>query len=84
MEEDNTEKLIDLEEKLYDGNKEEIEKILNDYKVSFNYSIEIRGFSWESNKLNIICRGYKSHYVPNCVKYFGNKYEYKEKIDKSE
>ena len=74
MTEDNTEELIDLEEKLYDGSMEEIEEILNKYKISYSYSEKYRSFSWESAKLNIISKGYKCHYTPNCVKYFGNEY----------
>lgn len=68
----------DLEEILYDGTKEEIEEALNEYKVSYKYDEGTRSFSVTSMKLMEMSRGYKSHYTPNCVEYFGVKYKYKE------
>ena len=69
----------ELEEILYDGTKEEIKKVLEEYKVSYEYTKKSRSFKVTSLLLNETCRGYKSHYIPNCVKYFGKKYMYKKK-----
>ena len=68
----------ELEEVLYDGSKEKIKKVLEDYKVSYEYEEEYRSFNVTSLLLNETCRGYKSHYMPKCVKYFGKKYIYKD------
>lgn len=69
----------DLEKILYDGTKEEIEKVLEDYKVSYEYNKKYRSFNVTSMKLMEMSRGYKSHYKPNCVEYFETKYQYNEK-----
>ena len=66
--------MLDIEDVLYDGTKEEIEKILNEYKISFSYNSN--NFYFESKKLFETSRGYNSKEKPNCVIYFGNTYEY--------
>ena len=75
-----SEKMMDmdeLEEILYNGTKEKIKKVLEDYKVSYEYAEEYKSFGITSLILNETCKGYKSHYVPQCVKFFGKKYTYK-------
>ena len=66
----------DLEEVLYIGTKEQIEKILLNYKISYAYNETYRSFNVTSILLNKTCRGYKSHDIPKCVKYFGKSYSY--------
>lgn len=66
--------IIDIEDTLYDGTKENIESILNKYKVSYKYNEENKNLEVKSLKINQISRGYKSEKKPNCVKYFGNNY----------
>lgn len=63
--------IIDIENILYTGNKEEINKIINEYKVSYNYNEKNNSFEFESMKLLEKSRGYGSREIPNCVKYFG-------------
>ncbi len=41
--------MSDIEDILYDGTKEEIERILNEYKISFSYNSN--NFYFESKKL---------------------------------
>lgn len=75
-----SEKMMDmdeLEEILYNGTKAKIKKVLEDYKVSYEYAEEYKSFGITSLILNETCKGYKSHYVPQCVKFFGKKYTYK-------
>lgn len=64
--------ISEIENILYDGTKEEIEKVLKEYEISFSYSSN--NFDFKSNKLLLLCRGYKSSKKPNCVIYFGDKY----------
>ncbi len=78
MEIDKIKDINDIEEILYDGTKEDIETVIKMYEVSYEYCEKYRSFSSTSMKLLETVKGYKSHYTPNCVKYFGNKYEYKE------
>ena len=66
--------MIDIENILYEGNKEEKAKILKKYKVSYQYDKNNKRFSIKSLKLQEVCRGYKTNIEPNCVKYFGNIY----------
>ena len=66
----------ELEDVLYNGTKEQIEKVLLNYKVSYVYDEMYRSFNVTSLLLNETCRGYKSHYIPKCVKYFGKSYFY--------
>lgn len=75
---DKIKNINDIEEILYNGSKEDIEKVLKQYKVSYKYSEEYRSFNVTSIELLETSRGYKSHYTPNCVECFGNNYEYKE------
>lgn len=77
MEIDNMKNIDDIEEILYDGARKDIEKVLKQYKISYEYSKECRSFKVNSMKLLEVSIGYKSHYTPNCVKYFGYKYTYK-------
>jgi len=63
--------MIDIENILYDGNKDEINKIINEYEISYNYNKENNSFEFESMKLLEKSRGYGSNEIPNCVKFFG-------------
>ena len=67
--------MIDIENVLYEGNKNEIEKILKEYEVSYRYDKANKNFSIKSLKLQEISRGYKTNIEPNCVKFFGNNYK---------
>ena len=67
--------MIDIENVLYEGNKNEIEKILKGYEVSYRYDKANKNFSIKSLKLQEISRGYKTNIEPNCVKFFGNNYK---------
>ena len=58
--------ILEIEDILYDGSKEEIEKILFYYNSN--------NFSFESKKLSQVSRGYNCNNKPNCVIYFGEKY----------
>lgn len=51
--------MIDIENVLYEGNKNEIEKILKEYEVSYRYDKDNKNFSIKSLKLQEISRGYK-------------------------
>ena len=59
--------------------KEEIKKVLEEYKISYEYTEKYRSFKVTSLLSNETCSGFKNHYIPNCVKYFGKKYMYKKK-----
>lgn len=67
--------MIDIENVLYEGNKNEIEKILKEYEVSYRYDKDNKNFSIKSLKLQEISRGYKTNIEPNCVKFFGSDYK---------
>lgn len=71
----------EIEEVLYNGTKERIEEVLKKYKVSYEYDEQYRSFNITSLLLHEACKGYKSHYVPSCVKYFGKKHIYRAQID---
>lgn len=66
--------MLDIEDILYTGSKEDIEKILKQYEVSYNYSEKNKSLEIKSFKMNQISRGYNSDEIPNCVKYFGISY----------
>lgn len=66
--------MLDIEDILYTGSKEDIEKILKQYEVSYNYSEKNKSLEIKSLKMNQISRGYNSDEIPNCVKYFGTNY----------
>lgn len=68
----------DIEQILRYGTKEIILRTINEYKVSYEYCAEYRGFTLKSLKTNEVIRGYGSREVPNCVRFFGEKYIYKE------
>lgn len=67
--------MIDIENVLYEGSKNEIEEILKEYEVSYKYDKDNKNFSVKSLKLQEISRGYKTNAEPNCVKFFGNNYK---------
>lgn len=64
--------ILDIEDILYNGSREEIRQLIKKYQISYSYD-ENRNFSIKSLKLLETTRGYKSNSIPNCVKYFGNK-----------
>ncbi len=72
--------ILEIEDILYDGTKEDIEKILKEYKISFSYNSN--NFSFESKKLSQISRGIGGNKKPNCVLYFGSVYKYNNDYDK--
>ena len=63
--------MFDIEDILYNGNKEEIANIIKKYKILYNYNQKSNSFEFESMKLLEKSRGYGNHEMPNCVKYFG-------------
>lgn len=65
----------DMLEILFDGEKEEIEKVLKGENISYSFTEDLQAYTIKNNKTLEIVRGNKCHYIPNCVKYFGNKYE---------
>lgn len=66
----------DIIEILFDGEKEEIERILEEQKISYSFTEDLQAYTLKNNETLEVVRGSKCHYKPNCVKYFGNKYEY--------
>lgn len=64
----------DILEILFDGKKEEIEKVLKEEKISYSFSNSMEAYTVKNNNTLEVVRGNKCHYMPNCVKYFGNKY----------
>lgn len=64
----------DILETLFNGTKQEIEKILKEQKISYSFTDDLQAYTVKSNETLEIVRGNKCHYTPNCVKYFGNKY----------
>ena len=64
--------ILDIEDILYEGSKEEIERIMKEYQISYEFSNN--NFKFQSMRLNEISNGYKTEIIPNCVKYFGQKY----------
>ena len=69
----------DVDDVLYDGDKEEIEKILCPdcgAKIGYRYSDDPRGFEVTCKQCGYLSRSYGGP-IPNCVKYYGNEYEWK-------
>ena len=60
---------------LFDGKKKEIKEALKKEKASYSFTKDLEAYTIKSDKTLEIVRGYKCHYKPNCVKYFGNQYE---------
>ncbi len=75
MEKNNIKNIDDIIDILCDGTKKEIEEVLEKYKIKYGFC-KVGEFSIESRVLNIMSRG-QGIYNPNCVKYFGWKYSYK-------
>ncbi len=69
----------DILEILFDGTKEEIEKVLKEQKISYSFTDNLEAYTIRNNNTQEVVRGSKCHYTPNCVKYFGNKYEERKK-----
>lgn len=67
----------DILEILFDGTKEEIQKVLEEEKISYTFAEKMEAYTVKNNKTLEIIRGSKCHYIPNCVKYFGREYEIK-------
>lgn len=61
----------DILEILFDGTKEEIEKVLKEQKISYNFANNLEAYTVKNNNTLEVVRGSKCHYMPNCVKYFG-------------
>lgn len=72
-------KIDDILKILFDGEKIDIEKMLKEQKISYSFTENLQGYTVKNNKTLEVVRGNKCHYTPNCVKYFGNNYEYIEK-----
>lgn len=67
----------DILEILFDGTKEEIQKMLEEEKISYTFAENLEAYTVKNNKTLENVRGSKCYYVPNCVKYFGKEYEIK-------
>lgn len=65
----------DVLEILFDGTKEEIEKVLKEQKISYSFADDLEAYTIKNNNTLEVVRGSKCHYTPNCVKCFGNKYK---------
>jgi hypothetical protein len=61
----------DILEILFDGTKEEIEKVLKEQKISYTFANNLEAYTVKNNNTLEVVRGSKCHYTPNCVKYFG-------------
>lgn len=61
----------DILEVLFNGSKEEIEKILKEQKISYSFADNLEAYTVRNNNTLEVVRGSKCHYTPNCVKYFG-------------
>ena len=66
----------DILEILFDGTKEEIEKVLKEQKISYSFADDLKSYTVKNNNTLEVVRGFRCHYLPNCIKYFGNKYSY--------
>ena len=66
----------DILEILFDGTKEEIEKVLKEQKISYTFADNLEAYTVKNNNTLEVVRGSKCHYTPNCVKYFGKEYIY--------
>ena len=64
----------EIEDILYTGSKEEILKVLEEYKITYKYNEQYNSLYFESGKLNEIIKAKGCHYIPKCVVYFGKKY----------
>ena len=60
----------DILEILFDGTKEEIEKVLKEQKISYTFANNLEAYTVKNNNTLEVVRGSKCHYTPNCVKYF--------------
>lgn len=65
----------DIIEILFNGKKEEIEKVLKEHNISYSFSENLEAYTIKNNKTFEVVRGNKCHYKPNCVKHFGKIYE---------
>lgn len=65
----------DILEILFNGEKEEIDKVLKEQRISYSFTEDLQAYTIKNNETLEIVRGNKCHYIPNCVKYFGYKYE---------
>lgn len=65
----------DILEILFDREKEEIEKVLKEQRISYSFTDDLEAYTIKNNNTLEVVRGNKCHYTPNCVKYFGNKYK---------
>lgn len=61
----------DILEILFDGTKEEIERMLKEQKISYSFANSLEAYTVKNNNTLETVRGNKCHYIPNCVKYFG-------------
>ena len=61
----------DILEILFDGTKEEIEKVLKEQKISYTFADNLEAYTVKNNNTLEVVRGSKCHYTPKCVKYFG-------------
>lgn len=68
----------DIIDVLFDGEKEKIKEILEKEKISYNFTEDLQAYTVKNNNTLEVVRGSKCHYTPNCVKYFGNEYKYKD------
>ena len=59
---------------LFDGTKEEIERMLKEQKISYSFANSLEAYTVKNNNTLEIVRGNKWHYIPNCVKCFGKKF----------
>ena len=66
----------DILEILFDGTKEEIEKVVKEQKISYSFADDLEAYTIKNNSTLEVVRGSKCHYTPNCVKYFGKEYIY--------
>ena len=66
----------DILEILFDGTKEEIEKVLKEQKISYSFADDLEAYTIKNNSKLEVVSGSKCHYTPNCVKYFGKEYIY--------
>ena len=66
----------DILEILFDGTKEEIEKVLKEQKISYSFADDLEAYAIKNNSTLEVVGGSKCHYTPNCVKYFGKEYIY--------
>lgn len=55
------------------GNKEEIEKVIKENKISYSFVAECEEYTIKNGKTFECVRG-NGIINPNCIKYFGNQY----------